>query len=80
MCDLGLSDWVTIYHIIDNRDLFSDPDSKAQILAVAHICVNNRPDGPIKVILNKISTPFNRSRNYSGLGEGAPPSLNPSRR
>ena len=54
VCDLGLSDWVTIYHIIDNRDLFSDPDSKAQILAVAHICVNNRPDGPIKVILNKI--------------------------
>src|SRR6516164_3653077 len=52
VCDLGLSDWVTIYHIIDNRDLFSDPDSKAQILAVAHICVNNRPDGPIKFILN----------------------------
>lgn len=54
VCDLGIGDWATIYGIIDNHDLFRDPDGRAQTLAVLQICVNNRPDGLVKDILNKI--------------------------
>ncbi len=54
VCDLGLGDWATIYGIINNYDLFIDSDGRSQMLAVAQICVNNRPDGPIKDVLNKI--------------------------
>jgi len=54
VCDLGLGDWITIYKIIDNHDLFADPDGRAQMLAVARICGSNHPDGPLKDIFNKI--------------------------
>jgi len=54
VCDLSVGDWSTIYQIIDNHDLFGDPDGRAQMLAVAQICVTRRPDGPIKDVLNKI--------------------------
>jgi hypothetical protein len=54
VCDLGLGDWATIYGIIDKHDLFTDPEGRVQMLAVAQICVESQHDGPIKDILNKI--------------------------
>ncbi|MFB6451227.1 hypothetical protein [Bradyrhizobium tunisiense] len=54
VCDLGKSDWWTILKIVDARDLFVDPDGRAQMLAVAKICAGNRPDGPVKDIVQKV--------------------------
>ena len=54
ICDLDVSDWTTIYGIIDNHDLFVDPDGRAQMLSVAKICNGAQPDGPVKNLLNKV--------------------------
>jgi hypothetical protein len=54
VCNLGLSDWRSIFDIVDSKDLLDDQDGLRQLLNVARICLGRELHGSIRSIILRV--------------------------